>query len=240
MGVSMRIFLLLIMVFLLSKNLFSITAEEIISKIDKNLTFEEGQMSITIVDIKSNKEYKNMAAVVKFKRDYATLIEFLSPAREKGKKILMMNDNMWMYVPGVSKPVRLSGKDSFMGTSFSNRDLMDYDMANDYSARIIEEKEEVYILELIAKNKNVSYAKIILSVDKRLFLPVKEELYTVSGNLIKIMEFSKNKDFNGKVRPSEIFVKDFLTEGAMTKVFVNNMEEKKYEKTIFSPQNLSR
>jgi len=59
------------------------------------------------------------------------LMEITAPARDKGKKILMTGDNLWMYVPAVSKPVRLSKKDSFMGSSFSNEDLMNSSMADD-------------------------------------------------------------------------------------------------------------
>lgn len=219
---------------------FCITADEIVKIIDDKLTFNEGEMDITMTDSKKGKETKRLEASIIFKKDKGTLVEFTNPARERNKKILMVKDNMWMYVPGISKPVRLSGKDSFMGTSFSNRDLMDFDMNNDYNSKISSETDKEYKLELHAVNKSVTYPKIIMTVDREQMLPIKQELYTVSGNLIKTMEFSELRDFNGKFRPSIFIVKDILTQGNRTKVVISSMTDKTINENIFSPQNMAR
>jgi outer membrane lipoprotein-sorting protein len=167
-------------------------------------------------------------------------MEFLEPAREKGKKILLVKDNMWLFVPSVSKPLRLSAKDSFMGTSFSNRDLMDYDLKNDYKAKILQETEKYYKLELTATNKNVAYPKVIIEVEKQHVLPTKEELYTLSGDLIKIIEFSELKNFSSKTRPSIIKVVDMLNQKNYTKVVLENLENKPIKDSMFLPQNFAK
>ncbi len=234
-----RIFLIISIIFI-SKTIFCLSAQDIVKYVDANLTFVEGEMSATIIDFKNNKENKRMSVDIKFKRGRGTLMEFTSPAREKNKKILMINDNMWMFVPGISRPIRMSAKDSFMGTSFSNRDLMDFDIHNDYSAIILEQQENEYKLELISSNKNVTYPKIIMWVDKKSLLPKKQELYTISDNLIKTIDFSETKYFNGKLRPSVMVIKDILTQGNMTKVLINTMTEKQIKEELFSPQNIER
>jgi outer membrane lipoprotein-sorting protein len=236
----MKQLLSIIIFLLLSYFAFSITAEEIIKAIDDNLTFDEGEINISIVDIKNKKINKTFSAKIKYKKDKGTLMEFTSPAREKNKKILLVKDNMWMFVPGVSKPIRLSGKDSFMGTSLSNRDLMDYDMSNDYKSKILEITEKEYKLELNATNKNVPYPKVIIYIEKEKLLPIKEELYTISGNLIKIVEYSEIKNLGGKLRPSVMIMKDVLTQGNETKIVVENMMKKEIKENIFSPQNIEK
>lgn len=236
----MKHFLSIILLLIFNQTCYAITAEEIVKSVDSNLTFNEGEMNINIIDIKSEKVTKTLLANVKFKKDKGTLIEFLEPAREKNKRILMVKDNMWMFVPGISRPIRLSGKDSFMGTSFSNRDLMDYDMNNDYKSKIIETTDEKYRLELKATNKNVTYPKVIMDVEKERLLPVYQELYTVSENLIKTIDYSDIKDLGGKLRPSVMVIKDVLTQGNETKVIIKNMIDKNINENIFSPQNIVR
>jgi len=236
----MKKFILISLLFIFSTNLFCLTADEIVETMDKNLMFDEGEMLMSILDYKEGKLYKTLKAKIYYKKDKGTLMEFLEPAREKGKKILLVKDNMWLFVPSVSKPLRLSAKDSFMGTSFTNRDLMDYDLKNDYKAKILKETDKHYKLELTATNKNVSYPKVIVDVDKRHILPTKEELYTLSGDLIKIIEFSEPKDFSGKIRPSVITVIDMLNQKNYTKVVLENLQQKQIKDTIFSPSVVAK
>jgi|AGTN01.2.fsa_nt_gi Outer membrane lipoprotein-sorting protein len=218
----------------------AVTADEIIQSVDDNLTFDEGTMDISMTDVKRGVTVKEMFAHIIFKKDKGTLMEFLRPARDKNKKILLIKDNMWMYVPGISKPVRLSGKDSFMGTSFSNRDLMDYDLHNDYTARITSTTADRYVLDMRATNKNVPYARIVMHVEKERLLPVRQELYSVSGNLIKTMDFSDVKDLGGKRRPSVFVIRETLTQGNETRVVTESMKEESVDESIFSPQRLGR
>jgi outer membrane lipoprotein-sorting protein len=236
----MKNFLTILLLIVLSTNLFCFTADEIVEMVDKNLMFNEGEMLISILDYKDGKLYKTLKTKIYYKKDKGTLMEFLEPAREKGKKILFVKDNMWLFVPSVSKPLRLSAKDSFMGTSFSNRDLMDYDLKNDYKAKILQETEKYYKLELTATNKNVAYPKVIMEVEKQHVLPTKEELYTLSGDLIKIIEFSELKNFSGKTRPSIIKVVDMLNQKNYTKVVLENLENKPIKDSMFLPQNFAK
>jgi outer membrane lipoprotein-sorting protein len=236
----MKNFLTILLLIVLSTNLFCFTADEIVEMVDKNLMFDEGEMLISILDYKDEKLYKTLKTKIYYKKDKGTLMEFLEPAREKGKKILLVKDNMWLFVPSVSKPLRLSAKDSFMGTSFSNRDLMDYDLKNDYKAKILQETEKYYKLELTATNKNVAYPKVIIEVEKQHVLPTKEELYTLSGDLIKIIEFSELKNFSSKTRPSIIKVVDMLNQKNYTKVVLENLENKPIKDSMFLPQNFAK
>ena len=215
-------------------------ASQIIKAVDDNLTFDEGVMKAKMIDKKAGGAAKEFDMEIRFKKGTGTLMEFTAPARERGKKVLLAGDNMWMYVPGLSRPVRLSGRDSFMGTSFSNRDLMDYEMDNDYVSTVLSENDSEYKIELKATNKNVSYPRILMWVDKSRLLPTKQELYTVSGNLIKTMTFSDVKDFDGKARPSLMTISDVLTAGSETRVIISRMSSEKIPAATFSPQNLAR
>jgi outer membrane lipoprotein-sorting protein len=235
-----NIFAAMLAAALLSAEVFGADASAIIRAIDDNLTFDEGVMKASMIDKKAGGATKSFDMEIRYKKGAGTLMEFRSPARERGKKVLLAGDNMWMYVPGLSRPVRLSGRDSFMGTSFSNRDLMDYEMDNDYDSVIVSENDSEYKIELKATNKNVSYPRILMWVDKSRMLPTKQELYTISGNLIKTMTFSDVKNFAGKDRPSVMAISDVLSAGSETRVIISHMNDEKIPASAFSPQNLAR
>ncbi len=241
----MKVNLKLFLSFLFVVNSFSvlfadIDPKEILNRVDNKMYFKSGFSKMKILDYKEGNLTKTFEVEVLFDTDRGSLMTFTNPPREKGKKILLVKDNMWMSVPGVSRPVRLSTKDSFMGTSFSNRDLLDYDLANDYLASIVKRTESEYILELKANNLKLPYPKIILSVDANTFLPKYMELYSASGIKVKEMKFYDIKNFEGKMRPSVIEVRDILTQGNYTKVITESLQTRTVNPSVFSPDYLSR
>ena len=45
---------------------------------------------------------------------------FISPASEKGRSTLRLGDNMWLYIPNVAKPVRITSLQSVVRNSLSH------------------------------------------------------------------------------------------------------------------------
>jgi len=162
------------------------------------------------------------------------MIAFASPPREKGKRVLMIGDSMWMAVPGVSKPVRLSGKDAFMGTSFTNDDVMNFDKADDYSSSILGSGPAGWKLELAAKKKTLPYQRVVVEVGPD-YLPLRQEMYLLSGELAKTIEFSAPRDYGSKRRPSTMRVLDAMAKGASTAVTFDSIVEKRVDRTRLSP-----
>src|SRR5512137_3171613 len=143
----------------LAASAFGRTGQEIVDAMDKVLMFDEGSIEISVVDRRGGTVRTTLEATALYRKDRGTLMEFTAPAREKGKRVLMVGTNMWMSVPGVSRPVRVSGKESFMGTSFSNNDLMDYAKGNDYTSTLVDSTDTSYTVEMRSASKTVSYPR---------------------------------------------------------------------------------
>ena len=60
---------------------------------------------------------------------------FLSPASEKGRSTLRLNDNMWLYIPNVGKPLRITSLQSVVGGVFNNSDILRLDYSFEYDVR---------------------------------------------------------------------------------------------------------
>jgi len=125
-------------------------------------------------------------------RNEDALVNFLEPPRVKGQKLLFAGRNMWFLKPGVSKPVPISPRQKLMGQA-ANGDIASTNYAGDYDG-VFQPEEAVngdpcYVLELSAKNKNVTYDRIRYWVSKARLVGVKADFFTVSGKKFKGASF---------------------------------------------------
>jgi len=214
-------------------------ASEILRRMDDAMAYEECEMRVSIEDIKPNGASRLLEADIWYAKSAGTMIAFVAPPREKGKRILMIGDSMWMATPGVSKPIRLSGKAAFMGTSFTNDDLMNLDKSDDYDARILSSSEEGWALELSARSRSLPYQRMTLLVSKH-FLPIEQRVFLLSGEASKTIEFSAPRDYGGKTRPSVLRVVDAMAAGASTVVTFSSIVEKKIDRSKLSPDRFQK
>ncbi len=66
--------------------------------------------------------------------------EYLSPEREKGTKMLKLDDKLWIYSPSSDRTIQLSGhmlRQSVMGSDLSYEDMMeDRKLTEMYNAKV--------------------------------------------------------------------------------------------------------
>jgi outer membrane lipoprotein-sorting protein len=156
-----------------------------------------------------------------------SLMKIMSPARDKGKKILLNGDSIWMYLPDVSRPIRLSHNQDFMGSTFSNEDMTSSGWADNYSAEITQQKGSLILIALKAKKKDVAYARVEMWIDEETKAPTEAVYFGLSGKAIKKMQFSDVKNIAGLLRPAQMKMEDLLEEGSYTVVKIIEMEELK-------------
>jgi len=173
-----------------------------------------------------------------------SLVEFVSPASEKGKSLLMIGEDLWIYLPKVKKPVRIPLNQRLVG-DVSNGDMARANFANDYDATLSGTEtvngKESYVLDLVAKSPNKTYNKIKYWVAKADNRPVQAEFFTVSGKSLKTCLYEDFRSSAGGVRPMKLTFQDSLNKNqkstlefkSMTKKELNdNMFTKDYMKTL--------
>ena len=160
---------------------------------------------------------------------------FLVPASEKGRSTLRLGDNMWLYIPNVGKPIRITSLQSVIGGVFNNADILSLDYAAEYDVEKVEEPGNEYLLYLKAKTKTVAYDRIKLWADKNKKLPTKIECLTEAGMLIKTLYFKDVKDFGGGiVRPSVIETDSPLYKGYKSIMLFANIKQRDFKDEIFT------
>ncbi len=218
-----------------SMSAFALDGNEILKKVDRNLNPESFEMYRKLINIEPDGTKKEfvMFSVKKGKDKIASV--FLSPASEKGRSTLRIRDNMWLYIPNVGKPLRITSLQSVTGGVFNNSDIMRVDYSSEYNCEKIETTDKGYTLYLKAKLKTIAYETVTMFIDSEKLLPTKIECYAASGMLIKNLYFKKIKDFdNNIVRPSVIETDSPLYKGYKSYIVFANIKPIDLADEVFS------
>ncbi len=230
-----KIILIALLTLFSSITALALDGNEILKKVDGNLNPESFEMYRKLINIEPDGTKKEfvMFSVKKGKDKIASV--FLSPASEKGRATLRIEDNMWLYIPNVGRPLRITSLQSVTGGIFNNSDIMRVDYSAEYNCEKIEKTDKGYTLYLKAKLKNVAYEKVTMYIDSKRLLPVKIECYAASGMLIKNLYFKKVKDFgNGVVRPAIIETDSPLYKGYKSYIIFAKVKKRVLADEIFS------
>ncbi len=157
-------------------------------------------MVMTIVDSKGNKKVREIEAWEKNnpEGDDWRVMKFRKPADVRGVGFLVLSeDQMYLYLPEFHRIRRIAShtkKESFMGSDFSYDDMGTSGFSKYYNAKLEEEKPDQYVLLLTLKpGAKKPYRKIKMWVSKESLLPVRMELYSKSGELVKVSEQEAKK-----------------------------------------------
>jgi len=235
-----NLFLILTLLFLLTGPAFSRDGNELLKRIDEKLMPESYEAYRKLINIEPNGRKKEFVVyTVKKGKDKMAML-FLSPASEKGRATLRLGENMWLYIPNVGKPIRITSLQSVTGGVFNNADIMQVDYSAEYNVVKLEKNETGYLLELKAKNKTVAYDKLKMWATKDEIL-IKIECYSASGMLIKTLEFKEIKDFgNDVVRPSVIETYSPLDKDYLSIMVFSQVRPRTFKDEVFSMNYMSR
>ncbi len=231
----MRYSTALLLLFLLIGNLSNIqaqTAKEIIKKSEDKLrgNSSKSAMKITTIRPKWNREMTMTSWSLGTKK---SLIVITGPAREKGNSFLKNDKEVWNWVPGIERTIKLPPSmmsQSWMGTDLTNDDLVkETERDNDFNQKIIGTEtidgRLCWKIEMIpTEDANVVWGKIISWIDQKDYLNLKTEFYDEDNYLVSTMNASKIKMLGGQLLPSIMEIIPADKEGHRTRleyIFLN-------------------
>lgn len=208
------------------------SAQDILQNIDKNMVFEtiytESDMIITLKDRTITKSLVSYA-----QGNQKSYIEFLSPARDKGTKILRIAEVIKIYYPSAERVMRISGhmlRQGMMGSDFSYEDMTERakKLREEYSAELKGEEEiagvPCYLLVMTSKLEKQTYFTRKAWVDKQRFLVLKEELFAKSGKLLKTFNVADFKTYKNRFYPTRVTMEDKLRQDSKTEMAFKKIE----------------
>ncbi len=223
-------------------------ASEVIQKIDKNMS-ARNQVIVSTMIIHGRRSSRSITSKSWIEGSEKSFTEYLAPAREKGTKMLKIDDQLWLYSPQSDRTIRISGhmlRQSLMGSDLSYEDMMeDRRLEEIYSAEITGEgqidERDCWIMELLAIEDDVTYHSQKLWVDKEYFAPRKQQLYAKSGKLLKVIELSELFQVDQRWYPKHMLFQDVLLKGKGTEFIVESINfDENIPDHIFSKASLRK
>ena len=219
-------------------------AQEILEKSDQiRFPRESFQVDVTI-NTKAPGQPDDMRKYrVLSKGNENSVVMTTEPASERGQILLMKGRDLWVFMPSVSQPVRLSLSQRLTG-QVANGDLARANFTGDYNATILRtdtvDAQDYYVLELTGVDRNVTYHKVLLWVQQSNFWPYRAEFYSLSGRLLKTARYESFKPLLGKQRPTRLVMEDALRKGEESVLTYSEMKLRDLPDKIFTKDYLKK
>lgn len=240
---SINIFFTLLVLALLSPAGWSetLTGAQILEQVDRNLAPGDLEMYRKIINIEPDGKKKEFVIWFLKKDKDKVVTLFVSPASEEGRTTLRLGENMWLFIPNVGKPIRITSMQSVVGGVFNNADIMRLDYGVEYEVASLGEDQGQHLLDLKAKSGTVAYDRLRMWVLKEALVPSRIECYAATGMLIKTLHFKEVKEIgDGAVRPAVTETDSPLYKGYKSIMISAKLKKRELADEVFTLNYLPR
>ena len=201
------------------------------------------QVDIAITSRRTDQTTESRKYQVLSKGNDKTLVSVTEPASERGQIILMSGRDLWVFLPSVSQPVRLSLAQRLTG-QVANGDLARANFSGDYTPKLLRTEtidgEAHHVLELNAVDRSVTYQRVVYWVKQKNSHPHKAEFYSLSGRLLKSCKYENFKTMGGKIRPTRLVMDDALRAGEQSILEYDSMKLRDLPDKMFTKDYLKK
>ena len=188
-------------------------------------------------------EVKKSIFRVMAKGNLYCLVEQMEPVRQVGRKLLMRDQDLWLYTPNTSRPTRISFEQKLTG-EVANGDLMRTNFEDDYYGKLmgteVLDKVSSYKIHLEAKRKDVTYRSIDYWVDQKKYWPIKAIFYAASGKPMKKTTYHNFKLQLGKVRFTKAVITDLLQKKRISELIYSKYKTEHLSPSLFNKETLGQ
>lgn len=219
-------------------------ARQIVEKADQVRFPADGfQVDVSITTTGSGQDAEVRKYRVLSKGNTNSVVMVTEPASERGQILLMKGRDLWVFMPDVSQPIRLSLSQRLTG-QVANGDLARANFAADYNPRLLRSEkignEEYHVLELIGVDRGVTYQRVLYWVRAKDFWPFRAEFYSLSNRLLKTCKYENFKTMEGKKRPTRLVMEDALRGGEQSVLEYGGMKLRDLPDKVFTKDYLKK
>jgi outer membrane lipoprotein-sorting protein len=225
------------------------SAQSILVAMDHNMLFERRTSTIKM-RVEGRRRTRTFEILSYGRGQSDAAMEYLQPLRDRGTKMLKLGEDLWIYMPTIERTQKISGhmlRQGMMGSDLSYEDMMATQEMNKMYVSKVKRSEELegratWVLEMVAKDLSLTYPKRVMWVDKERSVALKQELYALSGLLLKVWSMSKIEKFGPhRYFPTRMVIEDKLKKGSKTILEFSYMNfDVKVPEEVFSRRWLER
>jgi outer membrane lipoprotein-sorting protein len=222
---------------------------EILDRVERLLwgTTVQGDYEMTI---STPRWQRTLGLRVWMERPKRSFVRIVSPAKEAGIGSLRLGSEMWNYLPNVERVIKIPPSmmlQPWMGSDFTNDDLVkESSILEDYTHKVLGmvtiEGQPVYQVEATAKPEAaVVWGRVVYSVRKSDFIPLKQEFYDERGELVRTMSFSDVQSIGGRRIPTRWEMRPQAKPANVTTIVLKNaVYDRPIDPEIFTQRNLQK
>jgi outer membrane lipoprotein-sorting protein len=220
------------------------SAESILQSVDNFLSPPvDFTMSVTVKDNETGKSERITKFKMLAKGRHETLLMTLSPEASHGRNLLYNGSNLWVYLPSVRRPFKISLQERLTGEA-ANADLARANYSRDYSANLAGTEtvngKQCYRLELTKKADAAPYYRVIIWASADDFSPIKGEFYAVSGRLLKECFYERYVQFFETKRPTRLVLKSAVDSGKSSTLEYSGWREEPLPEKFFDKSYIDK
>ena len=208
-------------------------ATQIIDEMEALYRGESSRAEITMTVQTPNfqREMKMASAAMGTEQSF---IRILAPKKDRGISTLKVDSEMWNYFPKINKVIKVPPSmmmGSWMGSDFTNDDLVKETTLTDEYNLSLDTTEDRYTITLIPKQQTVTvWGKIEYVVDRDRMVPLQQNFYDDRDELIRKLVFSEVRQFGNHALPSRLEMIPLNKEGHKTTIV--------YDELTFNPEDV--
>ncbi len=216
------------------------TVNELMQSLDEFRGYKDQgfQFKIRNISYRGNRDPRENSLSIQVLNEQS-LVRFEAPVREKGRAMLKEGDNIWLYIPGTRKVIRVAPSQRLLGEA-SNADVVGTNFTQDYNGKVLGEVkvdgQSLWLLELSANSISAPYARVKVWLESAPpYKPNKSEFYTRSGKLLKTAFYKEFKHYDGQEKVHKLLLVD-----AVMKENYTWMKFDDYEKVELQPAQFQK
>ncbi|MCK5742884.1 MAG: outer membrane lipoprotein-sorting protein [Chlorobi bacterium] len=245
----MKYFILIISIFLISFATQAQTAEQIVDKAERLI---KGKTSVGTFTMRVTTPDYTRTVKMKAWNDGTdkALIETLSPRKEKGNKMLKIDNQLWSYLKNTETTIKLPASmmlQSWNGSDLTNDDLVrESELTEDYTLKKLADEtidgQLCYKIKLTPKpDAPVVWGKLYYYVRKADNLPWKTQFFDEKDRLHRSMLYRDIKKMSGRTIPTKWVIVNEKKKGRKTEFIYNDVKfDVKIPSRIFSFRELEK
>lgn len=168
-----------------------------------------------------------------------SLVRYTMPAKSRGRAILFVGNNMWVYVPGTRRALRISPQQRILG-GVSTADVARIVYSEDYRITKTTVEGANRVLQLAPKTKGAAYGRIDLIIDAT-DAPLSAVYFAGNGTRkLKTVTFAGYSPVLGEMRPTRFEFVDHADGGAITHVTYSQFKTTTTPQAWYQPSYLPR
>jgi outer membrane lipoprotein-sorting protein len=217
-----------------ASSLASIDAEKLLARADQVRNPAESYvMRVQVKTDSSDQEFE-----VSLKGQDKTLIVAKKPASDIGRNMLMLDRQIFAYIPNLKRTTALSLQYKLSG-QVANGDIARTRWSGDYTPSLESLEGDLAILFLKGAKTNLTYQNLRLWVNKKNAHPDRAEFLGLDGKtLLKRARYTDYKSLAGALRPTRLEIQD--PAGKTSTISILSMQAREFSDSLFAESNLER